>query len=87
MQADPATKSTQSSSQSAVTTAATVIGIILAIIVHIGAAKLSYDKYGSVGWSILAFIFATFYYPYYAFFVSGKSTSMMGGYLKKLMKN
>jgi hypothetical protein len=41
-----------------------------------GAAKLSYAYNTSVGsssaflWSILAFFFSGFYYPYYAFFVN-----------------
>jgi hypothetical protein len=44
-----------------------------------GAAKLSYDKYQSVGWAIVNFIFAAFYYPYYAIFLSGPSGSTFGG--------
>jgi hypothetical protein len=44
-----------------------------------GAAKLSYDKFQSVGWAILNFIFAAFYYPYYAIFLSGPSGSSFGG--------
>jgi hypothetical protein len=43
-----------------------------------GAAKLSYDKFGSIGWAILDFFFATFYYPYYAIFLSGPSGSFGG---------
>lgn len=35
-----------------------------------GAAKLSYDRFRSVGWAIIAFIFPAFYYMYYAFVVS-----------------
>jgi len=45
----------------------TIISSILLIAFHVGAAKLSYDKYGSIGWAILDFFFATIYYPYYAF--------------------
>jgi len=63
---------------------AQVLGIILTIIFHAGAAKLSYDKYGSIGWAILAFIFGSLYYPYYAFFVSSSSASMFGGALRKM---
>ncbi len=44
-----------------------------------GAAKLSYDKFGSIGWAILDFIFATFYYPYYAIFLNAPSGSSFGG--------
>lgn len=49
--------------------------VVLAIILllpAIGAAKLSHDRYGSIGWAILAFIFNPFYYVYYAYFVSTK---------------
>ena len=47
-----------------------VFGIILLLIPAVGAAKLSHDKFGSIGWAILAFIFNPFYYLYYAYFVS-----------------
>jgi hypothetical protein len=48
---------------------------------HLGAASLSYAKYGSIGWAILDFFFATFYYPFYAFFLNTPTPSvgMMGG--------
>lgn len=68
------------------TTVYSVIGAIAGIIFHAGAAKLSYDKYGSIGWAILAFIFGSIYYPYYAFSESGSSTSMLGGALRKLRR-
>ena len=48
------------------------------LIFSYGAAKLSYDKFGSIGWAILDFFFATFYYPYYAIFLSGPQ-SQYGG--------
>ena len=45
-----------------------------------GAAKLSYDVSGSPIWAFLAFLFAPFYYPFYAFFISKPaSTGMFGG--------
>lgn len=44
--------------------------LIFLIIFHIGAAYLSYKKYQSVGWAIVNFFFATFYYPFYAFFLN-----------------
>ena len=44
-----------------------------------GAAKLSYNKFGSVGWSILDFIFAPLYYPYYAYFLDTSSQAIFGG--------
>ena len=40
-----------------------------------GAAKISYDKYHSIPWAIVDFFFASFYYIYYAFFVSKPSGS------------
>ncbi len=59
-----------------------IIGIVIAVIVlfvfHYGAARLSYNTYGSYPWSFVAFIFAMFYYPYYAFFVS-RPTTLFGG--------
>jgi hypothetical protein len=45
---------------------------------NLGAAQLSYAKYGSVGWAILDFFFAAFYYPFYAFFLN-TPTATMGG--------
>lgn len=59
-----------------------IIPIVFAILFHFGAAYLSYQKYGSVLWSILDFFFAVFYYPFYAFFLAkdpGPSMGMMGG--------
>lgn len=57
---------------------ASIVGSIVVFIFHYGAARLSYNAYGSYGWSFLAFIFGLFYYPYYAFFVS-KPASFFGG--------
>lgn len=59
----------------------TVIGVIFAFIWHFGAASLSYAKYGSIGWAILDFFFATIYYPYYALFLNTPAASpiMFGG--------
>jgi len=53
--------------------------IFLFLIPGIGAAKLSYDKYQSLGWAIVCFIFPGFYYVFYAFFISSRSVPMMGG--------
>ena len=54
--------------------------ILFYILYSYGAAKLSYDKFGSIGWAILDFIFAVFYYPYYAIFLSGpQQQSAIGG--------
>ena len=54
-----------------------ILGAILAIMVTFGAAKLSHDRYGSLFWAVVAFIFSPIYYPYYAFFVS-KPVYMVG---------
>lgn len=59
--------------------ASIVISVIVVLIVYGGAAKLSYDRYGSIGWAFIAFAFSPFYYPYYAYFISSRSTSMLGG--------
>jgi hypothetical protein len=72
-----------------------IIPLVILIAFHVGAGYLSYQKYGSIGWAFLDFIFAYFYYPYYAFFLAkdpGPSMGMVGGKrglmgaLKKLMK-
>jgi hypothetical protein len=47
-----------------------LVSILPSLLFAFGAAKLSYDKFGSFGWAILAFLFAPLYYMYYAFFVS-----------------
>jgi hypothetical protein len=51
-----------------------VLGIIFAIVFSYGAAKLSFDKYRSIGWAILDFFFSSFYYPYYAIFLNSPTT-------------
>jgi len=54
--------------------------LVWVVMYWVGAAKLSYDTTGSGGWALLAFLFAPFYYPYYAFFVSKPAPApMMGG--------
>jgi len=65
--------------------ASMVFGILFAFVWHLGAASLSYTKYGSIGWAILDFFFATFYYPFYAFFLNtpAPSMGMMGGRRRK----
>jgi hypothetical protein len=81
---DPIPVKTKDSSTVSMTTVYSVIGTIIGILFHAGAAKLSYDKYGSIGWAILAFIFGTFYYPYYAFFVSGSTPTAVFGGMRKM---
>jgi hypothetical protein len=57
-----------------------VISFIFIFIYNYGAAKLSYSRYGSIGWSILAFFFSGLYYPYFAFFVNtAQPIAVMGG--------
>jgi hypothetical protein len=68
----------------------TVLASIFAFMFHLGAARLSYLKYQSIGWAILDFFFAVFYYPFYVFVLAEPlaPTSMFGGgkALKGLMK-
>jgi hypothetical protein len=47
-----------------------IFSFIFFLAFHIGAGYLSYQKYGSMMWAVLDFIFAYFYYPYYAFFLA-----------------
>ncbi len=51
------------------------IPIVFALLFSGGAAYLSYQRNQSMGWAIVAFFFATIYYPYYAFVLSGTSSS------------
>ena len=53
------------------------VGLIPALVFSAGAAKLSYDKFRSIGWAIVAFLFAPIYYMYYAFFISTSGTPVM----------
>jgi hypothetical protein len=70
-----------------------ILPIVFLIVFHAGAGYLSYQKFGSWGWAALDFLFAYFYYPYYAFFLAGAPASieaspvnaMMGG-LRKMMR-
>ena len=65
--------------------------IIYVISFHVGAAMLSYHKYGSFFWAIVNFVFAWVYYPFYAFFldtntppVAAPTETMVGGVVKML---
>ena len=53
------------------------VGLIPALLFSAGAAKLSYDRFRSIGWAIVAFLFAPIYYMYYAFFLSTPATPTM----------
>jgi len=46
---------------------------------NLGAASLSYAKYGSLGWAILDFFFAPLYYPFYALVLNTPTATVMGG--------
>jgi hypothetical protein len=61
-----------------------IFTIIFLFVWHLGAASLSYAKYGSIGWAILDFFFATFYYPFYAFFLNTPAVQPMMGGRRKL---
>jgi len=71
------------------TSAVMLIPLFILLIFHLGAGYLSYQKYGNLGWAFLNFIFAYFYYPYYAFFLakdpSPQPMGMIGG-MAKLFK-
>ena len=58
-----------------------LIPILFLLFFHIGAGYLSYQKYGSMFWAFIDFLFAYFYYPYYAFFLNTPSVPqpMFGG--------
>lgn len=58
-----------------------IISLLPAFFFCYGAAKLSFAKYGSYGWSILDFFFAGFYYPFYAWFLNTPPapTGLLGG--------
>jgi hypothetical protein len=65
----------------------TAVSVILGVLYFYGAAKLSYSKYGSILWAILAFIFAPFYYPFYAIFLHTTPTCLIGGVRRMKMKS
>ena len=58
-----------------------ILGVLFYILYGIGAYRVSYNTNGSVLLSVLAFIFAPFYYLYYGLFVSQpvQQTSIVGG--------
>lgn len=62
-----------------------VIAFVWLFVWNLGAASLSYAKYGSIGWAILDFFFAVFYYPFYAFFLNTPTATMTGG-RRRMMK-
>jgi hypothetical protein len=54
-----------------------ILYILFWIVFSYGAAKLSYDKYRSIGWAILDFFFSTFYYPYYALVLNSPTQAII----------
>ena len=58
-----------------------LFSLIFFLLFHIGAGYLSYQKYGSMLWAVLDFLFPYFYYPYYAFFLAKDlpPQTMIGG--------
>lgn len=54
-----------------------ILTIIFWFVFSYGAAKLSYDKYRSMGWAILDFFFSHFYYPYYALVLNSPTQAMI----------
>lgn len=56
-----------------------LLSLLLVFLYSYGAAKLSYDKFGSMGWALLDFFFAPVYYPYYAIFLNTPQQPAMGG--------
>jgi hypothetical protein len=76
---------------SPLTIAGTIVSVLVTFLFHFGAARLSYLKYQSIGWAILDFFFAVFYYPFYALVLAqpvAAPTTMFGGAsaLKGLLK-
>ena len=67
-----------------------ILPIVFLIVFHSGAAYLSYQKFGNMGWAFLDFLFAYFYYPYYAFFLNSPSSAptpvnaMLGGMMRAI---
>ena len=47
-----------------------LFSLLFLLFFHIGAGYLSYQKYGSMFWAVIDFLFAYFYYPYYSFFLA-----------------
>ncbi len=56
-----------------------VVSLLFLIVFHYGAAVLSYARYQSVFWAVIDFVFATFYYPYYALVLNQPNSAVIGG--------
>jgi hypothetical protein len=78
--ATPSTDSKAAAPVSFIVWATSVSGILTIIfwlVFSYGAAKLSYDKYRSIGWAILDFFFSYYYYPYYALVLNSPTQAMI----------
>ena len=76
----PAEPTVTTTTASIYTTIMIGLGLVVVFLWHLGAARLSYLKYGSIGWAIIDFFFASTYYPFYALFLAeGTGAPMMGG--------
>ena len=73
------TETTETTTGSSMAIVGAIIGFIPLFIWHLGAASLSYAKYGSIGWAILDFFFAVFYYPFYALVLNTPTATVLGG--------
>ena len=64
-----------------------ILVLVWGIAFHAGAAVLSYRRYGSMGWAILDFFFASLYYPYYVFSLDAPSAPppLIGGGVLKML--
>jgi len=65
-----------------------LLGSIPLLIFHYGAAKLSFDTYGSYLWAFVDFLFPYLYYPFYAIVLKssvsvGSSPAVFGGRRRK----
>jgi hypothetical protein len=86
--ADPKTEKELEPLMMALVSISAIFGGLFYIIFSYGAAKLSYDRFQNVGWAVLDFLFPMFYYPYYAFTMSGAQQygGRKGGLLARLLK-
>lgn len=88
----PTTLATQPTQMPVIASILGLISLAVLFLFHLGAAYLSYQKFGNIAWAVVDFIFAYFYYPYYAFFLANTPvasapmtpTAMVGGMMKAL---
>jgi len=63
----PANERPKPDAQQATLIGGSILGSLALLLLHISAAKLSYDIYGSAFWAFLDFLFPYLYFPYYVF--------------------